>query len=116
VEDMRIIYNMDDPETKDENPVVTYQNKYRETHPIDTSFKGTLSRISGLSMDDIAFMLEFIDYSNQIAKYNPSSRTIFGYQPKHQVKLSFIESKTPNFNIIPAVSRTIFIDRRNYII
>ena len=116
VEDMRIIYNMDDPETKDENPVVTYQNKYRETHPIDTSFKGTLSRISGLSMDDIAFMLEFIDYSNQIAKYNPSSRTTFGYQPKRQVKLSFIESKTPNFNIIPAVSRTIFIDRRNYII
>ncbi len=114
VEDMRIIYGMDDPETKDQNPVITYQNKYREAHPIDKSFKGTLSRISGLSMDDVAFLLEYVDYSTQVANYDPSTRATFGNPTKSEVKLSFTETKTPTYNVLSVIPVSIFIDRRNY--
>lgn len=114
VEDMRIIYGMNDPESGDTNPVIAYQESYREAHPIDTSFRGTLSRISGLSMDDVAFLLEYVDYSTQIANYDPSTRIKFGNSEEPTVELSFTEPATPSFNILSIIPDSIFIDRRNY--
>lgn len=114
IEDMRIIYGMDDPEASDENPVITYKNHYRETHPIDTSFKGTLSRISGLSKDDVAYLLEYVDYSTQIANYNPNTRLKFGDTDTPEVKLEITQPTTPSINILSVIPDSIFIDRRNY--
>lgn len=114
VEDMRILHGMDDPEDSETNPVLAYQERYEEKHPIDNSFKGTLSRISGLSMDDVAFLLEYVDYSTEIANYDPSTRDKFGDYVEPEVKLSFSEDKTPSFNILPIISDSIFVDKRNY--
>ena len=114
VEDMRILHGMDDPENSETNPVLAYQERYEKKHPIDTSFKGTLSRISGLSMDDVAFLLEYVDYSTEIANYDPSTRDKFGDYVEPEVKLSFSDSKTPSFNILPIISNPIFVDKRNY--
>ncbi|MBP5648204.1 hypothetical protein J6X04_02880, partial [Candidatus Saccharibacteria bacterium] len=83
-------------------------------HPIDTSFRGTLSRISGLSMDDVAYLLEYVDYSTQIANYHPETRAKFGNYIEPKVELSFTESKTPSINIQSIIPESIFIDRRNY--
>ena len=76
VEDMRILGTMSDEEG-DANPVIAFEKAYAETHPVDTSFEGTLARISGLTRDDVAFLLEVIDYSNQLAQYDPTTR--YGY-------------------------------------
>ena len=114
IEDMRIIYGMDDPQSSETNPVIAYQERYEAAHPIDRSFKGTLSRISGLSMDDVAFLLEYVDYSTQIANYDPSTRKKFGDSEKPEVKVSFTKTTTPSINILSLISEPIFIDRRNY--
>lgn len=113
--DMRILRSMDDPKTGATNPVHAYRQKYREAHPLDNSFEGTLSRISGLSKDDIAFLLEYIDYSTEIANYNPSERLKFGPHSEPQpVALNVTESKTPTINLLSSIFEPIFIDRRNY--
>lgn len=76
VEDMRILGTMSN-ESDNANPVIAYENAYDEAHPVDTSFEGTLARISGLTKDDVAFLMEVIDYSNQLAEYDPTTR--YGY-------------------------------------
>ena len=76
VEDMRILGTMSN-ENDSGNPVIAYEKAYEEAHPIDTSFEGTLARISGLTKNDVAFLLEVIDYSNQLAEYDPTTR--YGY-------------------------------------
>ena len=116
VEDKRILYGMRDPKDNEVNPVIAYQKRYNEAHPIDNSFKGTLSRISGLSMDDVAFLLEFIDYSNELAQYDPSTRDTFGDYLEPEVKLSFTKPTiSPNY-YLSIISEPLFIDRRNHII
>lgn len=116
IEDMRIVYGMDDSESGGKSPVVAYQERYEATHPVDRSFKGTLSRISGLSMDDVALLIEFIDYSTQIANYDPSTRDKFGDYKEAEVKPEFTQTDTPSINILSIISEPFFIDRRNYIV
>ena len=113
---MRIIYGMDNPQSSETNPVIAYQERYEAAHPIDRSFKGTLSRISGLSMDDVAFLLEFIDYSNELAQYDPSTRDTFGDYLEPEVKLSFTKSAISLDYYLSVISEPLFIDRRNHII
>ncbi len=71
IEDTRILGQMGAYEDS-KNPVLAYQEKYETEHPGDNSTTGILSRITGLSQDDVAFMLEFVEYSNFIADYDAS--------------------------------------------
>ena len=115
VEDMRILNGMtDDKETK--NPVVAYEEEYEAEHPIDTSYEGTLARLSGQTKEDIHFALAFAEYSNQLAEYNPAERYFFGEEPAEQPDVQIEESDfAPNFaTIIDPIS--IFIDKRNYLV
>ena len=117
VGDMRIIQGMEGPKSAENNPVLAYEKKYREDHPLDTSFKGTLSRTTGLSMDDITFLLEYIDYSTEIANYNPSERIKFGpYTEPQKVEISFTQTRTPALAILAVSTEPIIIDRRNFAI
>lgn len=116
IEDMRIINSMGDPQSGNTNPVIAYQEHYDQEHPIDRSFKGTLSRISGLSMDDVAFLLEYVDYSTEIANYDPSTRDKFGDYQEPEVKPEFSQNITPSINILSVASEPFFIDRRNYVV
>jgi len=81
VEDMRILGTMSN-ENDSANPVIAYEKAYEEAHPIDTSFEGTLARISGLSTDDVAFVLEVINYSNELKQYDPTTR--YGYDREEE--------------------------------
>ncbi len=76
VEDMRILGTMSN-ENDSGNPVIAFEKAYDEAHPVDTSFEGTLARISGLTKNDVAFLLEVVDYSNKLAQYDPTTR--YGY-------------------------------------
>ena len=115
VQDMRYLYSMDDPSETAENPVITYQQQYDEEHPIDTSFEGTLARISGMTKDDIAFLLEFVNYSNQLANYDPSTRYNFVATPTEtDIKFNFDEKYLPAIDGIQTVIAPIFIDKRSY--
>ena len=111
VEDMRILSGMTDEE--DSNPVLAYQKAYDEKHPIDTSFEGTLARISGQSKEDIAFLLEYARYSDKIAKYDPSTRYAFS----ENVEAEPIQFESSEYESTPVIAQhitPIFIDRRNY--
>ncbi len=115
IEDMRILGGMED-ETGGSNPVLAYESRYEQTHPIDNSFEGTLARISGQTKDDIAFLLEYTRYSTELAKYDPSTRFNFNQENPESVKINFEEKiikETPVITIKPA---EIFIDKRNYIV
>ena len=74
--------------TTPSNPVLAYLQEYDATHPEDNSFEGILARISGQTKDDIAMMLEFVDYSTKIANYDPSTRYVFGQNETSETQIS----------------------------
>ena len=86
VEDMRILGTMSDEE---DNPVIAFEERYEAEHPIDTSFEGTLARISGLTKNDVAFLMEVADYSTMLAEYDPTTR--YGYTAPAETKVKAIE-------------------------
>lgn len=87
VEDMRILGTMTD---EDDNPVLAYEERYEAEHPIDTSFEGTLARISGLTKNDVAFLMEVADYSTMLAEYDPTTR--YGYIAPKETEVKPIET------------------------
>ncbi len=109
---MRILSSMTDE--KNSNPVIAYKEKYAEKHPIDTSFEGTLARISGQSKDDIAFLLEYARYSDQIAHYNPAERYAFSKDNIEPIDYNFATDQPESFISLIPQTESIFIDRRNY--
>ena len=113
IEDMRILGTMTDEE--DSNPVLAYQKAFDEKHPLDTSFEGTLARISGQSKDDIAFLLEFTRYSDKIAKYDPSTRYAFSKNTETE-NIQFESSPIESTPVIAQYITPILIDKRNYLV
>ncbi len=113
IQDMRILSGMTNE--KNSNPVIAYQEQYEAEHPIDTSYTGTLARISGQSKDDIAFLLELSRYSNEIAKYNLSERYAFSENPE-ETKIVFEEKTDPSLIAKPIYFEQTVIDRRNYLV
>ena len=113
VEDMRILSGMED-ETGGSNPVLAYESRYESTHPIDTSFEGTLARISGQTKDDIAFLMEFTRYSTELAKYDPTTRFSFNQSNPEPEELIFEENLINETPVIAVQKTNIFIDKRNY--
>jgi hypothetical protein len=113
IEDMRILGTMTDEE--DSNPVLAYEKAFDEKHPVDTSFEGTLARISGQTKEDIAFLLEFARYSDQIAHYDPSTRYAFSESPEPEAIQFKSEDISPAAYIIHSTEH-IFIDKRNYLV
>jgi len=115
VEDMRILGGMDEGEGKN-NPVIAYEERYEAAHPIDTSYEGTLARITGQTKEDIAFLLEFIDYSNYIANYDYSSRDVLGKaKTPEQPEINLEQGDSyatiaSNLIYLP----TLAVDKRNY--
>jgi len=116
VEDMRHLNGYEEGEnTASLNPVLAYTKEYNEAHPVDTSFEGTLARISGYTKDDISFLLEFTRYSSEIANYDYSNLFVFGENQSEFAN----EPAEPNTNspqILANIpySTNLFVDRRNY--
>lgn len=124
IQDMRILSTMDDhaaseavtanSETIFTNPVLAYEANYEKTHPVDYSPEGTLARISGQTKDDIAFLLEVIEYSDFLANYYTEGLFAFNnenveaenftLESKNNAPEAYILASTPEF----------FVDKRNY--
>ena len=113
IEDMRILSGMES-DTGGDNPVLAYESRYEAAHPIDTSYEGTLARISGQTKDDIAFILEFARYSTEIANYDPSTRYAFNQENPTPIQYNFEDDSIKSTQIITVKSSEFFIDRRNY--
>ena len=115
VQDMRILSGMaGDDDQASINPVIAYLEKYDATHPQDNSFEGTLARISGQTKDDIAMMLEFVNYSTKIADYDPSTR--YSFSPNPEPTQISITDDSPKDYFISIKNQPIFIDKRNYLV
>ena len=87
VEDMRILGTMSD---ESDNPVLAFEERYEAEHPIDTSYEGTLARISGLTKNDVAFLMEAAEYSTELAQYDPTTR--YGYTAPSTTEVKPLES------------------------
>lgn len=75
VEDMRLLENMGAfEETGSRNPVVAYEDQYEAEHPIDNTYIGYLSRISGLTPENTETMLAFVVYYDFVNDYDASTR------------------------------------------
>ena len=117
VEDMRIIsgFNGEQNSTSTTNPVLAYIEEYNEKHPIDTSFEGTLARISGYTKDDISFLLEFTKYASEIANLDYSHLFVFGEnQSKFVSKSENSDFNAPQILANLVYTPDLFVDRRNY--
>lgn len=55
-----------------------YLEEYYKEHPLDNSYEGMLARYSGMTKDNVIALLDFIDYVDYIAHYDPSTRYAFG--------------------------------------
>ncbi len=73
IEDQRILEQMGAYEGS-KNPVVAYQEEYEAEHPIDNSYIGYLSRISGLTPENTETVLAFITYYDFVNNYDPTIR------------------------------------------
>lgn len=100
-----------------DNPVIAYLKDHDEKHPEDNSFEGVLARISGQTKEDVAMMLEFVDYSTKIANYDPSTRYDFGLTSE-PTQISFSSDETQFTTIATTLPKLekIFIDKRNYLV
>lgn len=98
------------------NPVLAYEQRYETAHPKDYSFEGTLARISGMTKDDIAFLLEVNNYSNFLAQYDGSTRYAFYKEEPEQIISIEDQDNTPEYYGIYHTSTPIFIDKRNYLV
>lgn len=58
--------------------VALAQERYLEKNPEDNSTAGRLARISGLTKSDAELALEYMNYLDMIARYNPATRYAFG--------------------------------------
>lgn len=111
IEDMRILNGMDD---ESENPVIAYKNDYAEEHPLDNSYAGTLARITGQTKDDIAFLLEFSKYSNEIAEYDPATRFKFSETLDTHNEITLETPTLSTTAYITTPQAILLTDRRNY--
>ena len=74
VEDQRLLESMD----SDYKSVVSiFLDEYYEENPLDDSYEGILARASGLSKETIVAMLDYVNYQNYIANYDPETRYSF---------------------------------------
>lgn len=62
----------------DKSVVTAYLEEYDKENPTDNSYEGMLARYSGLSKDEVVAYLDFMDYCEYIAKYDPTERYAFG--------------------------------------
>lgn len=67
---------------EDENPIAVYRAHYEQEHPLDNSRSGYLARISGLTKEEAEIALDFIDYYQNIANYNPEKAYDFTSHPE----------------------------------
>ena len=116
VEDMRVLNEYEEGEdTASLNPVLAYSKEYKAEHPDDTSFEGTLARISGYTKDDISFLLEFTRYSSEIANYDYSNLFVFGKNQSEFVgEPENSETEIPQILSSIPYATNLFVDRRNY--
>ena len=97
------------------NPVLAYTQKYEAAHPKDYSFEGTLARISGMTKNDIAFLLEMTEYSNFLAHYDSSERYAFSASPKPSYQIED-NNFSPVYYAVQVNQPVIFRDKRNYLL
>ena len=62
----------------EKSAVTSYLEKYYEENPLDNSYEGILARYSGLTKENVIAILDFIDYADYVAHYDPSERYAFG--------------------------------------
>lgn len=73
VEDMRLLEQIGAFEGS-ANPVAVYTDEYEAEHPIDDSYIGYMSRISGLLPENVETTLAFIEYFQYLDEYDPTER------------------------------------------
>ena len=74
IEDQRILESMDDDYV---STVTVFLDEYYEENPLDNSYEGILARRSGLTKDTVVALLDFIEYQDYIANYNPVGKYEF---------------------------------------
>lgn len=62
----------------EKSAVTAYLEDYYKEHPLDNSYEGILARYSGLTKDNVIAVLDFINYAQFVANYDPSDRYAFG--------------------------------------
>ena len=74
IEDQRLLESMD---SEYKSVVSVFLDEYYEENPLDDSYEGILARASGLSKETIIAMLDYVNYQNYIANYDPETRYSF---------------------------------------
>lgn len=87
------------------NPIAVYRAHYDELHPLDNSRSGYLARISGLSKEEAQIALDLIDYYQEIASYDPSTR--FQFANLEPQKLAISSDRTNYYILDKQYSTTI---------
>lgn len=114
IEDVRILGQMD-AYGEDPTPIDAFLDSYYTKNPLDDSYEGYLARITGMTKNDIAFLLEFYEYSQYLANYDPKTRQPFRAetldpftsQPSEQISYSVTSEQGITRNLI------VYADTRN---
>ncbi|MBQ3436876.1 hypothetical protein IJG26_02925 [Candidatus Saccharibacteria bacterium] len=98
----------------EESAVTAFLDEYYEENPLDNSYEGILARYSGLSKEDVVALLDFFEYADYLADYNPAERYAFG-APVVEIEHELLfdnESELAN-NYVVLLSQISYADVRN---
>ena len=98
----------------EQSAIGAFVEKYYEENPIDYSLEGTIARYSGLSYEDVDFVLGLIEYADFIANYQPEGRG--PEEPVVHDERVFFESSAVVAEVLPGavvVENIVYFDLRN---
>ena len=99
----------------EKSAATAFLEEYYEEHPLDNTYEGILARYSGLTKDQVVAALNFIEYADYIADYDPSTRMHFGEPEAKKSDEIFFE--TENFvgdnTYVVLMNEISFADVRN---
>ncbi len=108
VEDMRLLEQFGSFEG-DTNPITAYTEEYEAEHPIDDSYIGYMSLISGLLPENVETTLAFIEYFQYLDQYDPTERIAMTDHPSEVDDSETIIAKATNDTKAPFESESGFV-------
>ncbi len=83
-----------------DSAVAQFLDEYYKENPIDHSYEGTLARFSGLPKSEVSSILAYMDYMEEVARYDPEERLSFAEKLEKPILLD-ADEKSGNDLMLP---------------
>lgn len=113
VEDQRIMESIDDDYT---SVVTAFLDEHLDDLEEDDSYEAVLARYSGLSKEVVVAVLDYVEYEEYVANYEPDTRYAFIEKQYEKINIENTEDETNETDIAGTTIDQIYcVDRNRYL-